>query len=79
MYLKYGIFFFESYSYVSNTYCGISNIETLFFSFPGSCDCNDRFYGPRCQYEEECLEDDDCGNGRSFQNAITQLMKAHLY
>ena len=30
----------------------------------GQCNCARRFYGPRCQYEDECEDDSDCGNGQ---------------
>ena len=27
----------------------------------GRCRCEPRFYGDRCQYEDDCAEDKDCG------------------
>ncbi len=27
----------------------------------GRCRCDRRFYGDRCQYEDECVENKDCG------------------
>lgn len=37
---------------------GTLNTET------GLCQCDSKFYGERCQYENECELDSDCGNGR---------------
>lgn len=26
------------------------------------CKCDKKYYGSRCQYSDECISDDDCGN-----------------
>ncbi|XP_052758025.1 uncharacterized protein LOC113522394 isoform X2 [Galleria mellonella] len=31
------------------------------FHILGRCKCNKMYYGPRCQFSDECLEDTDCG------------------
>ncbi|KAM3958019.1 LOW QUALITY PROTEIN: DOMON-like domain-containing protein nahoda [Aphomia sociella] len=31
------------------------------FHILGRCKCNKMYYGPRCQFSDECLEDNDCG------------------
>lgn len=30
-------------------------------AFAGRCNCNRLYYGHRCQYQDECIKDDDCG------------------
>ena len=30
-------------------------------AFAGRCSCSRLYYGHRCQYQDECIKDDDCG------------------
>lgn len=46
----------------------------------GRCKCDKRYYGQRCQYVDECLNDDDCGaQGKCIDLHGTSLPKRQCY
>ncbi|XP_059615678.1 uncharacterized protein LOC132261124 isoform X2 [Phlebotomus argentipes] len=48
--------------------------------FPGRCKCDKFYYGDRCQYKDECLVDQDCGNqGKCIDLEGTSLPRKQCY
>lgn len=44
------------------------------------CHCNKRFFGNRCQFENECEDDDDCGfYGKCIDIGATSFPKKQCY
>lgn len=48
--------------------------------FPSRCKCEKNFYGPQCQYKDECSSNQDCGNqGKCIDLAGTTLPRKQCY
>nr|XP_014100024.1 uncharacterized protein LOC106624750 isoform X5 [Bactrocera oleae] len=48
--------------------------------FPSRCKCDKNFYGPQCQYKDECTNNQDCGNqGKCIDLAGTSLPRKQCY
>lgn len=46
----------------------------------GRCKCDRLYYGPHCQYREECWEDSDCGNqGKCIDVKATTAPSSQCY
>lgn len=44
------------------------------------CRCDKLYYGPRCQYKDECVEDNDCGDqGRCIDVHATTAPRKQCY
>lgn len=44
------------------------------------CRCDKLYYGPRCQYKDECVEDGDCGDqGRCIDVHATSAPRKQCY
>lgn len=44
------------------------------------CRCDRLYYGPRCQYKDECVDDSDCGDqGRCIDVHATSAPRKQCY
>lgn len=44
------------------------------------CRCDKKYYGPKCQYVDECISDDDCGQqGKCIDLQGTSLPRRQCY